>query len=112
MYSKVVYASLWKAMNGFSESMVDEVPMRNTPPSLTVLLPLPPPPLEPPPQAASTTTAALAASRERVHVPKCVLMPTVRPITLRLLERTFKVRNPDMALVGTARLRPQTLMIS
>ena len=61
MYSNVVYASLWMAMNGFSESMVEEVPIRNTPPSRTapLLLLLP----EPPPQAASTSAAAAAASR-------------------------------------------------
>ena len=61
MYSNVVYASLWMAMNGFSESMVEEVPSRNTPPCRMALLPL----LlaEPPPQAASTSAAAAAASR-------------------------------------------------
>src|SRR3979490_1496407 len=74
MYSNVVYASLWMAMNGFSESMVEEVPSRNTPPSLTalLLLLLPPPalawcarlrPPDPPPQAASTSVAPAAASR-------------------------------------------------
>src|SRR5690349_7403908 len=109
MYSNVVYASLWKAMNGFSESMVDEVPIRNTPPSLTVLPLLPP--LPEPPQAATTSTVAVAASWARAHAPKCVFMPMV-PSTLRLLERTFKVRNPDMALARAARLRAQTLMIS
>src|SRR5690349_24468374 len=110
MYSNVVYASLWKAMNGFSESMVDEVPIRNTPPSLTALLPCEPEP-EPPPQAATTSAVAVAATRARAHVPRCVLVPTVR-ITPELLERTFKVRNPDMALARPARLRAQTLMIS
>ncbi len=61
MYSNVVYASLWKAMNGFSESIVEAVPIRNTPPSWTV----PPLPLLPelPPQAAKTSAAAAAASR-------------------------------------------------
>jgi hypothetical protein len=34
MYSNVVYASLWKAMNGFSESTVEDVPI-----SLPWLLP-------------------------------------------------------------------------
>ena len=63
MYSNVVYASLWKAMNGFSESIVEAVPIRNTPPSWTVLpLPLPLLP-ELPPQAAKTSAAAAAASR-------------------------------------------------
>src|SRR6185437_16576977 len=86
MYSNAVYASLWMAMNGFRLSMVDEVPIRNTPPSLIVLLLLPPPPpADPPPQAAKTSAAAAAASRAaglclrspgRVHVPKCVLVPT------------------------------------
>src|SRR5689334_13532848 len=85
MYSNVVYASLWMAMNGFRLSMVDEVPIRNTPPSLTVLPPPPPPPADPPPQAAKASAAAAATSSAagrclrspgQVHVPKCVLVPT------------------------------------
>src|SRR5215469_12706411 len=60
MYSKVTYASLWKAMNGFSESMLDELPSRNTPPSLTA------PAVEPLPHpaAANTATSARAASAD------------------------------------------------
>src|ERR1700730_780424 len=82
MYSSVVYASLWMAMNGFRLSMVDEVPIRTPPPSLPVL---PPPLADPPPQAAKASTAATAASRAvglclrspgRVHVPRCFLVPT------------------------------------
>ena len=61
MYSNVVYASLWMAMNGFSESIVEDVPIRNTPPCLIALPPLLLP--EPPPQAATASTAAAAASR-------------------------------------------------
>ena len=61
MYSNVVYASLWMAMNGFSESMVEEVPSRNTPPCLIALPPLLLPEL--PPQAANTSAAAAAAIR-------------------------------------------------
>src|SRR5258708_7108909 len=59
MYSKVTYASAWKAMNGFSESMLDELPSRNTPPFLIA-----PPPAEllPHPAAATTTATATAAS--------------------------------------------------
>src|ERR1700759_1861204 len=84
MYSNVVYAWLWMAMNGFRLSMVDEVPIRTPPPSWPVLPP-PQPPADPPPQAAKTSAAAAAASRAaglclrspgRVHVPKCVLVPT------------------------------------
>src|SRR5437016_10347696 len=115
MYSNVVYASLWKAMNGFSESIVEAVPIRNTPPSWTVAA-LPP---ELPPQAAKISAAAAAASRAagrcvrspgRVHVPKCVLVPTshsrgssrLAVPSQVLLERTFKVRNPDIAQIGRA----------
>jgi hypothetical protein len=60
MYSNAVYASLWMAMNGFSESMVEDVPIRNTPPSWTAPLLLLP---ELPPQAANTSAAAAAAIR-------------------------------------------------
>jgi hypothetical protein len=71
-----------EAPAGFRLSMVDEVPIRNTPPSLTVLPPLL---ADPPPQAAKASTAAVVASRAaglclrspgRVHVPKCFLVPT------------------------------------
>src|SRR4051794_16179840 len=76
MYSNVVYASLWKAMNGFSESIVEDVPNRNTPPSWTVLLPpplpdpppprsglRPRPPPEPPRQGARARPVAATTSR-------------------------------------------------
>jgi hypothetical protein len=58
----VVYASLWKAINGFSESMVEEVPIRNTPPCLIVLPPLLP---ELPPQAANTSRRPARPGRKR-----------------------------------------------
>src|SRR5215813_9415137 len=69
MYSKVTYASAWKAMNGFSESMLDELPSRNTPPSLTApaVLPLPHPAAA---NAATITTAASPDTRRtRLDVP-------------------------------------------
>ncbi len=62
MYSNTVYASAWKATNGFIESMVDEEPSRNTPPFLTA----PPPEVVPPQPAAARArarTAAAAVSR-------------------------------------------------
>ncbi len=59
MYSNVTYASPWKATNGFSESMLELLPSRNTPPSLTEL----PDPLPPHAAAASATVATTAISR-------------------------------------------------
>jgi hypothetical protein len=59
MYSNVTYASPWNATNGFSESMLELLPSRNTPPFLTEL----PDPLLPQAAAASVTTAATAISR-------------------------------------------------
>jgi hypothetical protein len=75
------------AMNGFSESMVEEVPIRNTPPSWTaalLLLLLP----EPPPQAASTSAAAAAASRA---VGLCLPSPLIgSPITRYFLNERLR----------------------
>ena len=58
MYSNVTYASPWNATNGFSESMLELLPRRNTPPSLTELADPPPPHAA----AASVTAAAAAIS--------------------------------------------------
>src|SRR5215831_10074328 len=59
MYSNVDQASALNATYGLSESMVDPVPSRYTPPSLTAV-----PPLDELPHAAATraTTAAATAS--------------------------------------------------
>jgi hypothetical protein len=85
MYSNVVYASLWKAMNGFSESIVEDVPIRNTPPCLIVLPPLLP---EPPPQAATASTAAAAASRA---AGLCLRSPLIgSPITRYFLNERLR----------------------
>src|SRR6266487_5162236 len=59
MYSKVDQASELNATNGLSESMVELLPSRNTPPSLTA----PPLPEELPHAAAARAMATAAATR-------------------------------------------------
>src|SRR5215471_7348232 len=57
MYSNVDQASALNATYGLSESMVDPVPSRYTPPSLTAV-----PPLDELPHAAATSATTAAAT--------------------------------------------------
>src|SRR5215469_4648047 len=81
MYSNVVYASAWKATNGFSESMLEELPSRKTPPCFTdPAWPLPQPVATRAPTAA---TATIPETRRNLwEEPDCL---AERNLTLRHL---------------------------
>src|SRR5215472_13194134 len=71
MYSNVVYASVWKATNGLSESIELSEPRLKTPPCLTEPAGCPP---QPAAASAATTATAMAPDRRRnlLVLPGCL----------------------------------------
>src|SRR5260370_12521014 len=108
MYSKVTYASAWKAINGFIESMVELLPSRNTPPFLTP----PPAAVEPQPATVKATVAA-AAITPVVHRSRRVLCAGIvgRSFTLRHLRSRATAAHsvPARRLAESSLAHPSTL---